>query len=137
MVIPAAAVDSILFIQANHSQNMFTIHLHQLRFFAHHGVYEQEKLKGNNFEVDVDVDFNIPGPVTALQQTVDYVRLYNVIQQRMQQPTPLLETVAQDTAALLHQADSRINKVLIRIKKINPPIPGFSGSIAVSFTKTF
>ncbi|HMO60492.1 MAG TPA: dihydroneopterin aldolase [Ferruginibacter sp.] len=116
---------------------MFTIHLHQLRFFAHHGLYEQEKTKGNNFEVDADVQFEVHGAVTMLQQTVDYVLLYQVIQQRMLRATPLLETVAQEMADLLHQADDRINQVTIRIKKEHPPIPGFSGSVAVSFSKSY
>ena len=42
---------------------MLTIQLHQLLFFAYHGLYEAEKINGNQFELDVDIELNISGGI--------------------------------------------------------------------------
>ena len=116
---------------------MLTIHLHNLRFFAFHGLYEEEKLDGNNFELDVDIDVDANEKIILLKQTVDYVMLHDIIDKRMQQATPLLETLAQDLAEIIHHADNRIKNISISIKKLSPPIKNCTGTVGVSFKKTF
>jgi 7,8-dihydroneopterin aldolase/epimerase/oxygenase len=116
---------------------MFTIHLSNLKFFSHHGVHEEERILGANFIVEADVAFTQAGTITLLEQTVDYTKIYEIIKQRMAQPTALLETVAQDLAHNIHLLDKRIQSVNISIKKVNPPIMQFSGSISVRFKKDF
>jgi len=58
---------------------MFTIHLHHLRFFSFHGVHEEEGILGNDFEVNVDATFNSNETITRLHQTVNYVKVYDII----------------------------------------------------------
>ena len=116
---------------------MLTIHLHNLRFFAFHGLYEVEKLDGNNFELDVDIDVDANEKIISLRQTVDYVMLHGIIDKRMQQATPLLETLAQDLAEIIHYADRRIKHISISIKKLSPPIKNCTGTVGVTFKKTF
>ena len=116
---------------------MFTIHLHQLKFFAYHGLYEEERKTGNNFEMDVDVEADIPGSVTKLEHTVDYAAVYQIIEARMKQPTALLETLAHDLAEKIHQYDNRIKSVSISIKKLSAPIKFFNGIVGVSYKKDF
>ncbi len=116
---------------------MLTIHLHNLLFHAHHGLYELEKFTGNTFEIDVDVQVDVDEKITRLQQTVNYATVYNVIKQRMQQPTPLLETVAQELTQLIRNIDDRIRSVNITIKKLSPPIENFQGTVGVSFKTVF
>ena len=100
---------------------MLTIHLHHLKFFAYHGLYEEEKKTGTNFEMDVDVMADIPGAITKLEQTVDYAVVYKIIETRMKEPTALLETLAQDLAEKIQRHDSRIKSVSITIKKLSAP----------------
>jgi len=116
---------------------MFTIHLHHLRFFSFHGVHEEETVLGNDFEVNVDVTFTSNETITRLHQTVNYVKVYDIIKQQMQIPTALLETVAQDLAQKIYDADNRIISISINIKKLHPPIPNFLGSVGVSYKKDF
>ncbi len=112
---------------------MLTIHLHKLLFHSFHGVYEEEQLLGNDFEVNADIELETSEQLTKLRQTVNYVTVYEVIKQRMQQPTPLLETVAQELAQLIHKIDDRIKSVSITIKKLSPPIENFQGEVGVSY----
>ncbi len=116
---------------------MFTIHLHNLKFFCFHGVHEEERILGGQFEVDATVGFTADGKITALEQTVDYTKIFEVIKQRMQQPTALLETVAQELVHGIYESDRRITWVDINIKKINPPMGNFQGSISVSYKHDF
>lgn len=116
---------------------MLSIHLHHLQFFAYHGLYENEKNNGNNFEMDVDIDLDTDEKITSLSQTLDYVTVHEIIYKRMQQATPLLETLAQDLADLIYEADRRVKKISIMIKKVSPPIPDFKGTVGVSFKKEF
>ena len=116
---------------------MFTIHLHQLRFFSFHGIYEEEKILGNEYEVNASVTFIENETVTELHQTIDYVRIYDIIKERMNIPIPLLETMAQDLAQQIYDADNRITSISIDVKKVYPPIPNFQGAVGVSYKKDF
>jgi len=116
---------------------MLTIHLHKLLFHSFHGVFEEEKLLGNEFEINVDIELDCNEHITNLSQTVNYVSVYCCIKERMQLPTPLLETVAQDLIKAIHQMDEKISSVSITIKKTAPPIENFQGIVGVSCKTVF
>jgi 7,8-dihydroneopterin aldolase/epimerase/oxygenase len=116
---------------------MFTIHLNNLKFFSFHGMHEEERILGGEFEVDVAVTSKEDKRITEIQQAVDYVKVYAVIKQQMAISTALLETVAQDLAEKIYRVDSRITSVSISIKKIHPPIAAFMGTAGVSYKKDF
>ncbi|MGC4103505.1 dihydroneopterin aldolase [Ferruginibacter sp.] len=116
---------------------MFTIHLNNLRFFAFHGLYQEEKILGNEYEVNAEVTLVTHEAVTELHQTINYVKIYDIIKQRMQTPTALLETVAQELTDDIYSSDKRITSIYINIKKVYPPIAAFRGSVGVSYKKDF
>lgn len=116
---------------------MVTIHLHKLEFFSFHGLYEIEKKEGNNFEVNIDISF-IPGNIIqSINDTINYVSIYEIVSERMQIATELLETLAQDIAETIHQFDIRIKSIKITISKINPPIAHFKGTVGVSIEQKY
>ena len=114
---------------------MLTIHLNSLKFHSFHGMHEEEKVLGNGLELNVTVVVRNTDKIVSLKQTVNYVTLYEIIQKRMDTPTPLLETVAQDLADLICAFDDRIVSVEKKKKKLNPPIHNFHGQISVSYIK--
>lgn len=114
---------------------MFTINLNNLVFHAFHGVYEEERLLGNEFVLQVGIVLDGDEPVNSLQQTTNYVAVYELIKLRMQQPTPLLETLAQEMADTVLAYDNRIKSVSISIEKKNPPISQMQGSVSVVYEK--
>jgi len=116
---------------------MLTIQLRNLHFFAYHGLFEQEKKTGNNFELDVDIKVDAPAKITSLKQTLDYVIVYEMIEKRMEKPTALLETVAQELVEKIHELDNRVKSVAITIRKLAPPIKNFKGYVGISYQKEF
>lgn len=114
-----------------------TIHLHNLRFHAFHGVYAEEKVLGGEFEVNLSVTYTPASlPVVDLQQTVNYALLYELVKKEMEQPCPILETFVTKLAADILAQFSIVGEVEISIKKLRPPIIAFEGSVGVSFKLT-
>ena len=113
---------------------MLSIHLHQLQFFAYHGIYEEERISGNHFEVNVRIDYqpNII-PVKHLSDSIDYVQVYELVKKRMAIPTPLLETLVTELADQFLATFLKAEVVFISIKKLHPPIQDIEGSVGVSF----
>jgi dihydroneopterin aldolase len=98
-----------------------------------HGLYEEEKVKGGEFVLNLSAGLNIQA-VDALSDTVDYVSVYELVKKRMDVPTSLLETIVIDIAQQILAQFSIVQEVQISIKKLHPPITGFKGSVGVSYT---
>ena len=116
---------------------MFTIHLTNLRFFAHHGMHDEEAIVGNDFEVSVSVSFDVPEKINSLSETVNYVSVYMIIKKIFKHPSKLLETLASDICNEIYSSDKRVTNINITIHKLNPPISNFTGNVGVSFSKSF
>ncbi len=116
---------------------MFTISLHNLKFFAFHGVYEEERILGNNYEVNVALSFDPVEEVTTLEQTINYQSVFEIVKQNMLIPTALLETLAQRLAQDIHAFDNRIKSISVSVEKKNPPISNMEGAVSVNYKKEF
>lgn len=114
---------------------MLQIHLKNIRFFSYHGIFEEERILGNHFTVNITVDVVVEAiPVLHMSQSIDYVAIYELVAKRMAKATPLLETVVTEIAQSILARFSLALKVEISIDKLTPPIPSFEGSVGVSFT---
>lgn len=116
---------------------MFTIHLKNMIFHAYHGVHDEESIIGNNFEVSVSVSFNAPETVSDLNDTINYVSIYEIIKQHFLKPEKLLETLAQNITQEIHKIDNRITSINITIDKLNAPISNFIGTVGVTYSKSY
>jgi 7,8-dihydroneopterin aldolase/epimerase/oxygenase len=116
----------------------FTIELNSIRFFAEHGMYEEEKRVGNEFEVDVSIACKSPkNIISSIEQTINYAEVFRILQQEFAERKYLLETVAMQIAEKLKQQFPEIEMVKISVRKLNPPITNFSGSIGITYSRTF
>ncbi len=117
---------------------MIKISLHQLKFHAFHGLYEEEKEIGNEFEVNLDAWFNeTADPITHLNQTINYAVLYKLVKDRMNIPEPLLETIAMDIAQQSKAHFPVITEINVSVRKIKPPMLNFQGQTEVTFQKKY
>ena len=116
--------------------DLITIELNDMHFFAFHGLYDIEKKNGNEFKVDLKVCYSpVDGIITDISSTIDYSALFRIINEEMQKPRELLETLAMEISHKLHAHFSQIAKAEITITKLNPPIDRFTGNAAVKYSK--
>ena len=116
---------------------MIKIELHNLRFFAHHGMYEEEKKVANEFDVDLEVSFEANETITSINESINYVKLYELVKKFMLQEQRLLETIAMNITNAIHEQFPQVTKISITITKKYPPVINFSGNVAVSYEKEF
>lgn len=117
---------------------MITIHLHNVIFYSYHGIHEEEKILGNEFELSADIQFHEEHEVIHLiKQTINYVDIYEIVQQRMNIPSTLLETVVMDIGMSIKKRYDNVRSISIYLRKVHPPITGFQGAVAVSWEKEF
>ncbi len=81
---------------------------------------------GSEYRVDLSVKANLkPSAKTdQLADTVDYVHLNRIVKQEMAVRTKLLETVADLILDRILREIPLVNKVKIKVSKLNPPIGG-------------
>lgn len=116
---------------------MYSIHLNNLKFFAHHGYHDEEGIVGTNFEISVTVTFDATEKIVSLPQTINYVEMYDVIKEIFNKPTKLLESLAHDICDNVRTLDDRIKTINITITKLQPPLSNFIGSVGVSLAKSY
>ncbi len=116
----------------------FLIELKGLRFFAEHGMYQEEVLVGNEFEVSVSLACKAPKKeINSINQTINYVEVFRIVQQVFNTRTQLLEKCAMQISEELYKQFPEILKTVISIYKLHPPITNFSGSVGVVYSKEF
>ena len=112
------------------------IYLNDLVFNGFHGVYAAEKKIGNTFKVDVRIEFtHAKKTIEDLDQTIDYVNVYQLIQKIMEIPTPLLETLVAKIADQILAEHSIAENVFVKITKQQLAIPFFEGTTSVSIER--
>jgi 7,8-dihydroneopterin aldolase/epimerase/oxygenase len=115
---------------------MLLIHLQNLQFKAYHGLYEEEKILGNHFTVNMIIQYQPQNlPIVSINQTINYQTIFELVEQRMQIATELLETLVIDIAHKIFDAFLLVEEIDICIAKQNPPIQNFMGNVTVSFNK--
>ena len=111
--------------------------LEGLEFHAFHGVYPHERESGNWFEVDISVetDFSRAAATDELVGTVNYETLFRLVKEEMEQPSKLLETVAEKIVNDVLTNFPSVKSVQFKISKLNPPIGGKCKKATVSLSK--
>ena len=102
-----------------------SIILDNLKFYAYHGVLEQERKVGGEYSVDVRLDVkNAENAIynDELEGTINYADVYNLIKAEMQEPSSLLEHIAGRITEKLFCKFPTIEFAEIKICKRNPPM---------------
>lgn len=100
------------------------IYLRNVRFHAFHGVLPQEGIVGNDYLVNLvlDYDFSSAMKTDDLQGTLNYAEVYQKVREEMAVPSKLLEHVAGRIAHRLFSDFLEIQKLQLSITKVNPPM---------------
>ncbi len=105
---------------------MGKVSLEGMEFYARHGYYEEERVIGNKYSVDVtlEVDFSEAASDDKLEGTVNYEKVYEIVQNVMSIDANLLEHLAGKMIKALRGNFPEIKKVYVKVSKYNPPIKG-------------
>lgn len=97
-----------------------------IRLYCYHGCLPQETRIGSDYIVDVEIETDLKASAISddLAKTIDYVVVNQIVQQEMDIPSKLLETVALRIINRLTSLHTEIDYLAVSISKLNPPING-------------
>ncbi len=99
--------------------------IYDAHFFAFHGYYEEERKFGNNFILNLEVEFSAHlFQNENLYLTINYDDLFQICKQEMKSKRLLLETVCIDILSQIKKKYPEILSAKIRIDKSCPQIGG-------------
>lgn len=116
----------------------FRIELEDVKFYAYHGIFDFERRDGNDFIVNLKVEYEVDTEVKEWEDqiwsTISYAELFELVKTEMEEPRKLLETVAYRIADAIQTRFPMTTLIECKITKLNPPIPAFNGTASVSIT---
>ncbi len=117
---------------------MSQIFLEGLEFYAYHGCFREEQVIGTWFNVDVVLwgDFEKAALTDNIDATVNYLSVYRTLKTEMEIPSKLLETVVVRMIDKVLCTYSLVEKIEIKLSKMNPPLGGKLKSVSVKLEKT-
>lgn len=113
------------------------VHLKNFRVTANHGIHDEEQTAGTCFIVDLTVSYPLNGAITAIDQTIDYVKLSIWVKEEMRKTTALLETVAENICHRIKENYPITSEINITITKLAPPVLNFQGDLGITIQKIF
>ncbi|HNQ69335.1 MAG TPA: dihydroneopterin aldolase [Bacteroidales bacterium] len=118
---------------------MSKIFISDMEFFAFHGHYAEEKLAGNKFIVDVEMDTNTEPAQKSdnLNDALNYQTAYSIIREVITgTKSNLLENIAENVLNALFSEFDNLESAKIKICKVNPPMGGQIGTVGVEIFKS-
>ncbi len=113
---------------------LLTISLVDIRFWAFHGVFPEEKILGNWFTVRLEVSINSLQEISTLDQTIDYGSLFAILKEKMSEPTELLEDLAEKIKNRILETYQQVQVFKLEIQKQRPAIGLLDGNSQISLS---
>ena len=112
------------------------ITIDRLRVYARHGVFAQETLVGNDFEVSARLEVSVPDAMSddTLEGTVSYADVIDLIKREMSTPSRLLEHVTARIACAIASAFPAVLGGTVTVTKLHPPISAQLAGAAFTLT---
>lgn len=111
-------------MELDHMLTKSFIHINGIRQHAFHGVLPQERITGNDYIVDIKIEYDISKAMETdnVADTLNYACVYNTIKEEMLKSSKLIEHVAGRIANRLIAEHADISSIVLRITKCNPPM---------------
>lgn len=112
--------------------NMYKIKINNMKFFSHIGVLPEEKILGQNLEIDliVTTNFSYSG-LDELDETLSYVAFYESIAEIIEvSRADLIEKLAFDIIQAIKQ-NNKVKTVEVHIRKLAVPIVGIFDNVEI------
>lgn len=99
---------------------VFTLAIHDLKVTAFVGLLPEEKLRPNDFLVNVRVEVAVGELDDQLWRTLDYSQVYQTTLSVMQTPCDLLETKVWQLSEAIRTLSPEIRQIMVEVTKLNP-----------------
>ena len=117
---------------------MISIELINAKLHAFHGLIDGEEKIGNEYIVNLNVKFDEKdNDFEDISSTIDYSELFNIVKQRMQIPTNILEKICINIIRHIKHQYPFVKEVDLSIQKVQAPIADLHGNVGVSMNKKF
>ncbi|MBK0369638.1 dihydroneopterin aldolase [Flavobacterium agrisoli] len=112
---------------------MSIIKLKNIRTFSYHGCLIEEGKIGSDYSVNLTIKANLKKSTKTdhLSDTVDYVHLNRIVVEEMAVRSHLLEHVAKRINRRVLDEIPMVEKTIVEVSKINPPIGGDVESVTI------
>ncbi|UCG26920.1 MAG: dihydroneopterin aldolase [Bacteroidales bacterium] len=117
---------------------MGIIRLENMEFYAYHGHFREEQIVGSKFLVDlvIETDMTTPARTDNLKDAVNYQKAYRLVKAEMSKKSHLLEHIAKRILDILFKELDGMQKVTVKVAKINPPVGGKMDSVSVTLSRS-
>ena len=107
-----------------------------IHIYAFHGCLEEEAKIGGNYRIDVlmETNFEKAAVTDDLDETIDYVMVYNLIKKEMAIRSKLIEHVGKRILTAMMEAFNAIDFLEVKVIKIAPPMNGDVRQVSVVLT---
>ena len=104
----------------------YSISLHDVHIYAHHGVMPQENEVGAWFTIDIEltVKDHACTETDDIAGTVSYADVYEIICQEMNKPSALLEHVCNRISKAIYSSFGQVTAINMTLWKDTPPMGG-------------
>lgn len=116
---------------------MGIIRLNNMNFYGYHGVYDFEKEQGANFEIDLELFTSLTKSSKSdnIEDTINYEDVYEQVKKAFGSKSYfLLEKLADSISKSIFE-EHKIDKLIIRVRKINAPLDGKLDSVEIELKR--
>jgi 7,8-dihydroneopterin aldolase/epimerase/oxygenase len=119
------------------------IRIRNMQFYGYHGLFPEENTLGQHFEVDVEVFGSFEGwvkygadpDVSKVEGAVNYPEVYELVDKIVTgERYGLVESVADRIAGAIQETFG-VEKLIVRVRKPNPPVAGHFDGIEVEVSR--
>jgi 7,8-dihydroneopterin aldolase/epimerase/oxygenase len=117
---------------------MDAIYLNNIRAYGYTGALPEENVLGQWFQADVTLHLDLAEAANSdrLADTHDYRTVINGTQQIIREEKfALIERLAGAISTMAMASDTRLQRVTVKVTKLTPPIPDYTGQVAVEITR--
>ncbi len=115
---------------------MATIAIEGMEFYSYHGHFEEESVIGTKFNLDlyIETDTTKAEKSDKLDDTVNYLAVYQTVKKEMETSSYLIEHVARRILDQLLSEFPSIDFAEIKFRKMNPPLGGQMESVSITLS---
>ena len=112
---------------------MGRIVLDGIEVYSFHGYSREERKIGGKYRIDlwIDIDTAAAEKSDKLKDTINYERVFMIVQAEMGQPSKLIEHIGRKILNAIADEYPQIESMKMLLQKLHPPIPGIMKSVGV------